>query len=81
MSVADLATALRTARVTRRLTQSQLGRLLDPPIGHTLISRYESGLVPPPKTLIQLAHLLGLTITLAPAPASPPEHTEAAVAS
>jgi Helix-turn-helix domain len=49
-------------RVGRRLTQEQVGRLVDPPIHHTLISRYENGLSVPPWTLVQLARVLHLEL-------------------
>ena len=60
----DFARALRDGRIKRQLTQEQVGKLLEPPIGHSLISRYESGLRPPPHTLIQLAKLLHLELTV-----------------
>jgi Helix-turn-helix domain len=47
---------------SRRLTQEQVGRLVDPPIHHTLISRYENGLSVPPWTLVQLARVLHLEL-------------------
>jgi transcriptional regulator with XRE-family HTH domain len=59
-----LAATLRAARHARGLTQDQLGRLLDPPLHHSLISRYESGLRPPAQTLVQIARILRLNLTV-----------------
>jgi hypothetical protein len=63
--MADVAGQLRRARQAKRLTQAQVGRLLDPPIDHSLISRYEGGLKVPPQTLVQLARVLHLDLTVA----------------
>ena len=77
--MAEVAAALRKARRAKRLTQAQVGRLLDPPINHTLISRYEAGLKVPPHTLVQLARVLHLDLMVA-APAEQ-SHERQAVAS
>jgi transcriptional regulator with XRE-family HTH domain len=63
--MADVAAALRRARQSKRLTQAQVGRLLEPPLDHSLISRYEAGLKVPASTLVQLARVLHLDVTLA----------------
>jgi transcriptional regulator with XRE-family HTH domain len=62
----DVAAALRAGRLARRLTQEQVGRLLNPPLDHSLISRYEHGLTVPAVTLAQLARLLHLELTARP---------------
>ena len=62
--MADFASALRSARHRRKLTQEQVGKLLKPPIDDSLISRYESGLRPPPTTLVELARVLHLDLTV-----------------
>jgi transcriptional regulator with XRE-family HTH domain len=58
------AATLREARQRRELTQAQVGRLLDPPIDPSLVSRYESGLRVPPTTLAQLARILKLELSV-----------------
>jgi transcriptional regulator with XRE-family HTH domain len=74
----DLAAILRSARLARGLTQAQLARLVDS--NHTLICRYENGLRVPPATLVQLARVLALKLTVeAPAAASTPETVGAAL--
>jgi transcriptional regulator with XRE-family HTH domain len=69
--MSSVADALRTARRAQGLTQEQVGRLLNPPISHTLISRYESGLRVPPQTLVQLARLFRLNLAVAEPSAGP----------
>lgn len=64
-SAADLATALRTARETKRLSQRALSSLVNVPQGH--ISRIESGGVDlRVSSLIELARALDLELTLIP---------------
>lgn len=69
--MSSVAVALRSARRAQRLTQEQVGRLLDPPLNHSLISRYEHGLKVPAHTLVQLARVLHLDLTLT----DPTEHS------
>jgi transcriptional regulator with XRE-family HTH domain len=69
---------LRAARLRRGLTQAQVGRLLEPQLDGSLISRYESGLRVPQTTLLQLVALLQLELAASGAPSEP---SEAAVAS
>jgi transcriptional regulator with XRE-family HTH domain len=62
--MSSVAEALRVARQRRQLTQEQVGRLLDPPLNHSVVSRYEAGLRVPPATLVQLARVLHLDLAL-----------------
>lgn len=58
----DLAATLRSARLARGFTQEQLARLVDS--NHSLISRYEHGLVPPDTVLVRLARVLKLNVSI-----------------
>lgn len=76
--MSSVAASIRSARRASRLTQAQLGRLLDPPLDHSLISRYETGLHVPPQTLVQIARVLHLDLTLEDRSARTPDEAQAA---
>lgn len=58
----SLGETLRSARLARDLTQVQLARLLD--IDDSLVSRYETGQKPPALTLVRLARILRLNVSV-----------------